>query len=353
MIHRNGLQLETDIDDTGRILADEKLVVNILSNFLSNAIGHTPDGGKLRVQIRHQGEEVYIGVYNQGQQLSPDEMEKVWNSFYRNRNLAREGSGLGLAIVRNACMMHRGSYGCVNEEDGVTFWARLRSMEDSQMKAKAATGPVLGVTGGGINLKGLLAVSAGYLIQGLLGGPLYWLTYLQMIFMDSTYDGSWWDCFSDTSNVMALVVGTVVMTWGIFQLFREKTICHPYKVVSLLAVWAAAILLCFCAAWKSGMPLDVDRQMAMTGVVLYGTVFALSIMMFAYCMNISRRFRNNRIRKVVQRQLIMYLILFAVWIIMIAQFHSYYAMIFGWSILSVYAVYTWLQTFRRFNGKEC
>lgn len=347
ILQRNHIQVELEINEQTYVLADEKLISNLVANFLSNAIGHTPEGGKIKMTIKQQGKDVYIAARNQGQQIHPEEMEKLWNSFYRNTD--REGSGLGLAIVRNTCMMHRGSYGCRNENDGVTFWAKIRSMENAQAKVEAATGPVLGIRTNQTELKGLAMIALGFLLQGVLGGDMYWMLYLQPMFTGLLSESNVWAMFSQAVNILSITLGSVIMMYGIFLQFKKAPAYHPYKIVSLLPVCSSTVLLCFCLGWSTQMPLDVDYQMTITGILMYASLFALSVMMFHQCFRIAKNFRNTRVCKIMQRKGIMYLLLFAVWIILVYKFQSYYAIEYGWIILSIYASYSWLQMYRYFK----
>ena len=152
MTERKGVRIARKIQPTDRILADKKLLVNILSNFLSNALRHTKSGGYIELEVGQGQKGIRISVKNEGEPISAEEMTKIWNSFYRSDAARRRGdggSGLGLAIVRNACLMHGGTYGCQNETDGVRFWAEIPSLEKGLRKAELQTGPVLNVTGHG------------------------------------------------------------------------------------------------------------------------------------------------------------------------------------------------------------
>jgi len=87
-------------------LADRDRVGQILSNFLSNALRHAPDGSRITVAtgvVATAGHRVRIAVSDQGPGLAPDQLEAVFERFYRvdaARSRAAGGSGIGLAIVR-------------------------------------------------------------------------------------------------------------------------------------------------------------------------------------------------------------------------------------------------------------
>jgi two-component system sensor histidine kinase BaeS len=87
------------------VLADVDRVVQVLSNLLSNALRHTPDGGWVVVEAEAGGDEVTFEVTDIGTGIAPEHLERIFERFYRvdksrSRGEARGGSGVGLAISR-------------------------------------------------------------------------------------------------------------------------------------------------------------------------------------------------------------------------------------------------------------
>jgi len=83
--------------------ADRDRVAEIVDNFLSNAIRHAPDDTSIDVATSAAGAEVRLTVTDRGPGLAPDQLEAVFERFYRvdpARSRAAGGSGIGLAIVR-------------------------------------------------------------------------------------------------------------------------------------------------------------------------------------------------------------------------------------------------------------
>jgi two-component system, OmpR family, sensor histidine kinase BaeS len=83
--------------------ADRDRVAQILSNYLSNAIRHAPAGSTIAVTADSSPAGVHVSVTDRGQGLAPDQLEAVFERFYRvdpARSRAGGGSGIGLAIVR-------------------------------------------------------------------------------------------------------------------------------------------------------------------------------------------------------------------------------------------------------------
>ncbi len=84
------------------VLSDATLVERLLANLISNAIRYTPDGGRVLVAARRQGEHLRIEVRDSGVGIAPEHQAAIFAEFYQVGNTAREqnkGLGLGLSIV--------------------------------------------------------------------------------------------------------------------------------------------------------------------------------------------------------------------------------------------------------------
>jgi len=85
------------------VRADRDRLAQILGNYLSNAIRHAPDGSTVDVAATAVGRNVRISVTDHGPGLAADQLEAVFERFYRidpARSRAAGGSGIGLTISR-------------------------------------------------------------------------------------------------------------------------------------------------------------------------------------------------------------------------------------------------------------
>jgi len=83
---------------------DPDRLAQVLANLVRNAINYTPDGGIISVTTARAGDDVALTVSDTGIGMSPEELEQVFDRFYRgdeSRSRETGGSGLGLAIVRD------------------------------------------------------------------------------------------------------------------------------------------------------------------------------------------------------------------------------------------------------------
>lgn len=107
---------------------DEFKLEEVVTNYVSNALNHVTEGGRIEVKTELLDGKVRTSVFNTGKQIPEEDLDKIWIKFYKvDKARTREygGSGIGLSIVK-AIMesMHQG-YGVYNCEDGVCFWFEL------------------------------------------------------------------------------------------------------------------------------------------------------------------------------------------------------------------------------------
>jgi signal transduction histidine kinase len=88
-----------------KIKTNNDLINIILGNLLFNAIKYTEAGGNVSLSASEKGHEIHIVVEDTGIGIRDDEIEKVFDEFYRSsraRVLEKDGTGLGLSIVQRA-----------------------------------------------------------------------------------------------------------------------------------------------------------------------------------------------------------------------------------------------------------
>lgn len=110
------------------VWADELKVEQILNNYLSNAVHYCSGEKIIKITLTPDDSHVKVGVYNTGENIPDDVIDKLWTKFYKaDKARTREygGSGIGLSIVKASMEAMGGRYGVTNAEDGVWFWFEL------------------------------------------------------------------------------------------------------------------------------------------------------------------------------------------------------------------------------------
>jgi two-component system, OmpR family, sensor kinase len=81
----------------------------VLQNLVDNALRYSPQGSTITVGACRDGDRCRIWVADQGPGLPEDELERVYERFYRSANDPTAGTGLGLSIVRAIVLAARGT----------------------------------------------------------------------------------------------------------------------------------------------------------------------------------------------------------------------------------------------------
>lgn len=117
----NGVTLTVDGNATAS--GDRLMLRRAMGNLLSNAFGHTPSGGHIRIRIGiNEDRMATIQVENSGETIPPEHMPRLFDRFYRtdpSRKRLADGVGLGLAITRSIIQAH-GGIASVRSTAGIT-----------------------------------------------------------------------------------------------------------------------------------------------------------------------------------------------------------------------------------------
>jgi two-component system sensor histidine kinase BaeS len=100
------------------LFADEGLLLRAISNFITNAVRHTPEGGRIRVSFEEAAGGFAVRVFNTGEAIPKEEVERIFQRLYRGeRSRGTPGAGLGLTISLKIAELHGGTVK-VESEDG-------------------------------------------------------------------------------------------------------------------------------------------------------------------------------------------------------------------------------------------
>ena len=117
----------------GKVFGDQDLLVTALRNLIDNAIRYSPANTRVGIGVRSRDGLVSISVTDQGEGLSPEDQERVFERFYRvdaARSRQTGGTGLGLSIVKHVASNHGGEVTLWSQPgQGSTFTLRLPEME--------------------------------------------------------------------------------------------------------------------------------------------------------------------------------------------------------------------------------
>lgn len=116
-------------DEGAQVYIDPKLFERVLDNLVGNAIKHTPEGTKVLLIIEQNKDNVLLTIKDEGKGIPIEELENLFNRYYRGTNTTTEvtGTGLGLAIAKQLVEAHNGDIQVESSEFGTIVTITLPS----------------------------------------------------------------------------------------------------------------------------------------------------------------------------------------------------------------------------------
>lgn len=94
----------------------------VFTNLVSNSLKYAPPKSLIRIHADMEGEMIHVQVCNQGPQIPPEHLERIFDKFYRITAADRvTGTGLGLSICKGIIEAHGGRIWAENVSDGLAF----------------------------------------------------------------------------------------------------------------------------------------------------------------------------------------------------------------------------------------
>jgi len=127
---RRDINLSIDVvPEDLEVKADKSKFKQVLYNLLSNAIKFTPQGGRVWVNARAEGEDLVVAVGDTGVGIPVEHHARIFDEFYQLDSATTrqvEGTGLGLSLTRRLVELHGGAIGLTSEPgEGSVFTFRL------------------------------------------------------------------------------------------------------------------------------------------------------------------------------------------------------------------------------------
>ncbi len=117
------------------IIGDGMLLARLFDNLLNNAVKYGNDGKSINVVLTAEEETVTIDVINFGTIIPANELDAIFQKFYRmeqSRSTQTGGTGLGLAIAKNIVDVHSGTITAQSSLNGTIFKVTLPTIPSSQ-----------------------------------------------------------------------------------------------------------------------------------------------------------------------------------------------------------------------------
>lgn len=138
------IHLSMDEEVSLPLEADADRVMQVISNYLTNALKYSEPERPVFVNVQREGQEAYLAVRDQGPGLPIEEQASIWERFHRARGIdvrssshsSQAGLGLGLYISRTIVEGQGGTVGVQSQPGtGSTFWFRLPLAQETRGRA--------------------------------------------------------------------------------------------------------------------------------------------------------------------------------------------------------------------------
>ena len=117
------------------VIADIFYIEQVVRNYFTNAIKNVKElNGKKQIKISVKPSKTIgnlkVTVFNTGDNISDENLERIWKRFYKldeSRNRESGGTGIGLALVKAIMNQYGNAFGVVNKKDGVEFYFEIKT----------------------------------------------------------------------------------------------------------------------------------------------------------------------------------------------------------------------------------
>lgn len=107
------------------ISGDGRSLESAFTNLLDNAIKFAPEGGRVEVRVVRESENLQVYIFNTHGKLTDNELENLFEPFYRVADVKEAGTGLGLAIAKKIIERHGGRIHAANSRNGIEFFIQF------------------------------------------------------------------------------------------------------------------------------------------------------------------------------------------------------------------------------------
>ena len=116
-------QIEVEIPENLPLVSvDYVQMEQVFTNLLSNSLKYAPANTTICIRAHVEEETIHVQVSNQGPQVPPEHLERIFDKFYRTTAADRvTGTGLGLSICKGIIEAHEGRIWAENLTDGLAF----------------------------------------------------------------------------------------------------------------------------------------------------------------------------------------------------------------------------------------
>jgi two-component system, OmpR family, sensor kinase len=121
LAHEKSIDLGLNTSEQFLISGVRHEIAILINNIVDNAIRYSPTNGKVDVYLFSDSQNIILEVNDSGVGIATQELERVFERFYRGDNKNIDGSGLGLSIVKEIATQHGANIELINLNPGLSF----------------------------------------------------------------------------------------------------------------------------------------------------------------------------------------------------------------------------------------
>lgn len=128
ILYENNLELISNIEENIDFKGDKEGIIQLVGILIDNAIKNSYTDTKIKVNMYKKKQKLYFSVENRGDTIKGDDLEKIFERFYRgdsSRQREKGGYGLGLSIAKLIVDKNTGKINCISEDNNTTFYVVL------------------------------------------------------------------------------------------------------------------------------------------------------------------------------------------------------------------------------------
>ena len=133
--------MHLDVPEDLILPGDPDKLARVFNNILKNAAAYSYPDTVIEIRARRAKELICITFTNQGPQIPPEQLNAIFEKFYRldsARSSATGGAGLGLAIAKEIVTAHQGTISARSGEEGTVFTITLPASLKTAPEASAS-----------------------------------------------------------------------------------------------------------------------------------------------------------------------------------------------------------------------
>lgn len=140
LVTQEAYKIDFIFDDEVFVCADRTMILQVIYNFINNAINYTGEDKYVCVKQSIIGNTIRITITDTGDGISEEQLPYIWDRYYKVDKVHRRatvGTGLGLSIVKGVLEAHGASYGVESEiGKGSSFYFELERVDPKEYEAE-------------------------------------------------------------------------------------------------------------------------------------------------------------------------------------------------------------------------